>query len=60
MYRNKSGSKYFGNPGNQFIFAIPKQTDDVSKSRNNENRSARNSGVSADDATNVLSWLLKQ
>ena len=56
----KSGSRYFGNPGNQLIFADPKQTDDISKSRNNENRSARNSGVNGDDATNVLCQLLKQ
>ena len=56
----KSWSRYFGNPGNQLVFADPKQTDDVSKSRNNENRSARNSGVSTDDATNVLCQLLKQ
>ena len=56
----KSGSRYFGNPGNQLIFADPKQTDDISKSRNNENRSVRNSGVNADDATNVLCQLLKQ
>ena len=55
----KSGSRYFGNPGNQFVFADPKLTD-VSKSINNENRCTRNSRVSADDATNVLCQLLKQ
>ena len=58
----KTGSRYSGNPCNQLIFADPKQTDakDVLKSRNNENRSATNSGVSADDTTNVLCQLLKQ
>ena len=58
----KSGSRDFGNPANQLIFADPKQTNakDVSKSKNNENRSARKSGVSADDTTNVLCQLLKQ
>ena len=58
----KSGSRDFGNVDHQLIFADPKQTDakDVSKSSNNENRSARNSGVSADDTTNVLCQLLKQ
>ena len=58
----KSGSRDFGNLGNQLIFVDPKQTDakDVSKSRNNENRSARNSGVSEDDTTKVLRQLLKQ
>ena len=58
----KSGSRCSGNPCNQLIFAGPKQTDakDVLKSRNNESRSATNSGVSADDATNVLCQLLKQ
>ena len=58
----KSGSRDFGNVDHQLIFADPRQTDakDVSKSSNNENRSARNSGVSADDATNVLCQLLKQ
>ena len=52
----KFGSRDFGNPGHQLIFADPKQADakDVSKSINDENRSARNSGVSADDTTNVL------
>ena len=58
----KSGSRDFRNLGNQLISADPKQTDakDVSKSRNNENRSGRNSGVSADDTTNVLCQLRKQ
>ena len=58
----KSKSRYSGNLGNQLIFADPKQTDtkDVLISRNNENRSATNSGVSADDTTNVLCQLLKQ
>ena len=58
----KSGSRDFGNVDHQLIFADPKQTDakDVSKSSNNENRSARNSGVSADDTTNVLCQLRKQ
>ena len=53
----KSGPRYFGNPGNQIRFADPKQTDakDVLKSRNNENRSSANSGVSVDDTTNVFS-----
>ena len=39
-----------------------KQTDanDVLKLRNNESRNATNSGVSADDTTNVLCQLLKQ
>ena len=58
----ESASRDFGNPGHQLIFADPKQTDakDVSKSSNDENRSARNSEVSADDTTNVLCQLLKQ
>ena len=58
----KSGSRDFGNLGHQLIFADPKQTDanDVSKSSNDENRSARNSGVSADDTTNILCQLLIQ
>ena len=58
----KSGLRDFGNPDNQLIFADPKQTDakDVSESRNNKNRSARHSGVSADDTTNALCQLLKQ
>ena len=58
----KSGSRYSDNPGHQLIFADPKQTDakDVLKSRNNENRSATTTGVSADDTTNVLCQLLKQ
>ena len=58
----KSGSRDFGNPGHQLIFADPIQTDakDVSKPSNDENISARNSGVSADDTTNVLCQLLKQ
>ena len=58
----KSESRDFGNLGNQLIFAAQKQTDakDEPKSSNNENRSARNSGVSADDATNVLCQLLTQ
>ena len=58
----KSESRDFGNLGNQLIFADQKQTGakDEPKSSNNENRSARNSGVSADDATNVLCQLLKQ
>ena len=57
----KSGSRDFGNPGHQLIFADPEQTDakDVSKSSNDENRSARNSEVAADDTTNVLCQLLK-
>ena len=56
-----SGSRYFGNPSNQLIFADSKQTDskNVLKSRNNENRSVRNSGVSPDGTTNVLCELLK-
>ena len=58
----KSGSRDFGNLGHQLIFADPKQTDakDVSKSSNDENRSVRNSEISADDTTNVLCQLLKQ
>ena len=58
----KSGSRYSGNLDNQLIFVDPKQTDtkDILISRNNENRSATNSGVSADDTTNVLCQLLKQ
>ena len=58
----KSGSKDFGNLGHQLIFADPKQTDakDVSKSSNDENRSVRNSEISANDTTNVLCQLLKQ
>ena len=58
----KSGSRDFGNPGHQLIFADPEQTDakDVSKSSNDENRSARNNGFSADDPTKVLFQLLKQ
>ena len=55
----KSGSRDFGNPGHQLIFADPIQTDakDVSKSSNDENRSAKNSGVFADDTTNVICQL---
>ena len=58
----KCGSRYSGNPCKQLIFADPKQADTkgVLKSRNNENRSATNSRVSADDTTNVLCQLLKQ
>ena len=58
----KSGPRYFGNPGNQIRFADLKQTDvkDVLKSRNNENRSSANSGVSVDGTTNVFYWLLKR
>ena len=58
----KSESRDFGNLGNQLIFADQKQTGakDEPKSSNNENRSARNSGVSADDAANVLCQLLTQ
>ena len=58
----KSGSRDFGNPGHQLVFADPIQTDtkDVSKSSKDENRSARNSGVYADDTTNVLCQLPKQ
>ena len=58
----KSGSRDFRNLGNQLISVDPKHTDakDVSKSRNNKSRSARNSGVSADDTTNVLCQLRKQ
>ena len=56
-----SGSRDFGNLGSKLIFADPKQicVKDVSKSRNNESRSTRNSGVSADDTTNVLCQLFK-
>ena len=52
----KPGSRDFGNPGHQLIFADPIQTDakDLSKSSNDESISARNSGVSADDTTNVI------
>ena len=56
-----SGSRDFGNLGSKLIFADPKQicVKNVSKSRNNESRSTRNSGVSADDTTNVLCQLFK-
>ena len=56
-----SGSRDFGNLGSKLIFADPKQicVKDVSKSKNNESRSTRNSGVSADDTTNVLCQLFK-
>ena len=49
----KPGSRNSGNPGKPPIFADPKQTDvkDVLKSRNDENKSATNSTVSADNAT---------
>ena len=58
----KSWSRDFGNSGYQLIFADPIQTvaKDVSKSSTDENISARNSGVSADDTKNVLCQLLKQ
>ena len=48
----KPGSSYSGNPGKQPIFTDPKQTDvkNVLKSRNDENKSATNSTVSADNA----------
>ena len=48
----KPGPSYSGNPGKQPIFTDPKQTDvkNVLKSRNDENKSATNSTVSADNA----------
>ena len=45
---------------NQLTFADPKQTGaNVLKSRHDENRISINDRFSANDATNVLCWLLR-